>query len=33
MLPLTPETRRLIGADAIAALPRGAKLVNVSRGR
>ncbi len=32
MLPLTPETRRLIGADAIAALPRGAKLVNVSRG-
>lgn len=32
MLPLTPETRRLIGAAEIAALPRGAKLVNVSRG-
>ena len=32
MLPLTPRTRRLIGAAALAALPRGARLVNVSRG-
>ena len=32
MLPLTPQTRRLIGATEIAALPRGAKLINVSRG-
>jgi glyoxylate/hydroxypyruvate reductase A len=32
MLPLTPETHRLIGAAELAALPRGAKLVNVSRG-
>ena len=32
MLPLTPETRRLLGAGELAALPRGAKLVNVSRG-
>ncbi|GJD58718.1 2-hydroxyacid dehydrogenase [Methylobacterium dankookense] len=32
MLPLTPQTRRLLGAAEIAALPAGAKLVNVSRG-
>ncbi|MCJ2015094.1 2-hydroxyacid dehydrogenase [Methylobacterium sp. J-076] len=32
MLPLTPETRRLIGPREIAALPPGAKIVNVSRG-
>ena len=32
MLPLTPETRGLIGAREIALLPAGAKLINVSRG-
>ena len=32
MLPLTPQTRRLLGAAEIKALPAGAKLVNVSRG-
>lgn len=32
MLPLTPGTRRLIGAAELARLPAGAKLVNVSRG-
>ncbi len=32
MLPLTPRTRRLIGEPEIAALPRGAKIINVSRG-
>jgi glyoxylate/hydroxypyruvate reductase A len=32
MLPLTPETRGLLGTREIALLPKGAKLVNVSRG-
>ncbi len=30
--PLTPETRRMIDADALARLPRGARLINVGRG-
>jgi phosphoglycerate dehydrogenase-like enzyme len=30
--PLTPETRGLIGADALARLPRGARLLNIARG-
>ncbi len=30
--PLTPATRRLIGADAIARLPAGAMVVNTARG-
>jgi len=30
--PLTPETRGIIGADAIAKLPRGSFLVNTARG-
>jgi phosphoglycerate dehydrogenase-like enzyme len=30
--PLTPETRRLIGAEALARLPRGARVINVARG-
>lgn len=32
MLPLTDATRGVIGADALARLPRGAALINVSRG-
>jgi glyoxylate/hydroxypyruvate reductase A len=32
MLPLTPETRGLLGASELARLPKGAKLINVSRG-
>jgi len=30
--PLTPETRGLVGAAAIAALPRGARVINIARG-
>lgn len=30
--PLTPETRGLIGADALARLPRSARLINIARG-
>lgn len=30
--PLTPETERLINATSLAQLPRGARLINVSRG-
>ncbi|HKX38696.1 MAG TPA: NAD(P)-dependent oxidoreductase, partial [Burkholderiales bacterium] len=29
---LTPETERLINAESLARLPRGARLINVSRG-
>ena len=32
LLPLTPQTRNIIGRDALYALPRGAKLVNCGRG-
>jgi phosphoglycerate dehydrogenase-like enzyme len=32
LAPLTPETRGLIGAAEMAALPRGARLVNIGRG-
>ncbi len=30
--PLTPETRNLVDADALATLPRGARLINIARG-
>lgn len=30
--PLTPETKNLIDADALAALPKGARFVNIARG-
>jgi len=33
MLPLTPETEGILGAKALGLLPRGAKLVNVGRGK
>ncbi len=33
MLPLTPQTEGILGAQALARLPRGAKLINVGRGR
>ena len=33
MLPLTPQTDGLLDANAIARLPRGAKIINVGRGR
>jgi phosphoglycerate dehydrogenase-like enzyme len=32
LAPLTPETRGLIGADELAALPRGARFANIGRG-
>jgi glyoxylate/hydroxypyruvate reductase A len=32
VLPLTPATRGLIGADALALLPRGATVINLGRG-
>jgi glyoxylate/hydroxypyruvate reductase len=32
MLPLTPQTQGLLGARELARLPKGAKLINVSRG-
>jgi glyoxylate/hydroxypyruvate reductase len=32
MLPLTPDTNGLLGASELAHLPKGAKLINVSRG-
>jgi glyoxylate/hydroxypyruvate reductase len=32
MLPLTPKTRGLLGKRELSLLPRGAKLINVSRG-
>lgn len=33
MLPLTPETEGILDAHALGLLPRGAKLINVGRGR
>jgi glyoxylate/hydroxypyruvate reductase A len=33
MLPLTPETENILDARTLALLPRGAKIVNVGRGR
>lgn len=33
MLPLTPETEGILDARALGLLPRGAKLINVGRGR
>ncbi len=33
MLPLTPQTDGLLDAKALAMLPRGAKIINVGRGR
>ncbi|KGJ94896.1 2-hydroxyacid dehydrogenase [Colwellia psychrerythraea] len=32
LLPLTPETHHLLGKDLLSKLPRGAKLINFSRG-
>ena len=32
MMPLTPQTRKLIGADFFNLLPKGAKFINASRG-
>jgi glyoxylate/hydroxypyruvate reductase A len=33
MLPLTPETKGILDAKALSLLPRGAKIVNVGRGK
>ncbi|HET6467528.1 MAG TPA: glyoxylate/hydroxypyruvate reductase A [Geminicoccaceae bacterium] len=33
LLPLTPDTEGILGADLFARLPRGARLLNVGRGR
>lgn len=32
LLPLTPETRHIVGRDALYRLPRGAKVINCGRG-
>ncbi len=32
-LPLTPETKGMVGAEQLSLLPRGATLVNISRGK